>query len=45
MNTAYCDTLKNGQCQIKFIPEKSLHLIRYIQFLGKMEGILLKNIF
>ena len=45
MKTAYCDTLKNGQFQCKFIPQKSLHLIKYIQFVGKMERLLLENIF
>ena len=45
IKTAYCDTLKNGQFQCKFIPQKSLHLIKYIQFVGKMERLLLENIF
>ena len=45
MKTAYCDTLKNGQFQSKFIPQQSLHLIKYIQFVGKMEKLLLENIF
>ena len=45
MKTAYCDTLKNGQFQCEFIPQKSLHLFKYIQLLGKMERLLLKNIF
>ena len=25
MKTAFCDTLKNGQFQCKFTPQKSLH--------------------
>ena len=40
MKTAYCYTLKNGLFQCKFIPQKSLHLIKYIQFVGKMERLL-----
>ena len=32
MKTAYCDTLKNGQFQCKFIPQKSLHLIKYTDY-------------
>ena len=45
MKTAYCDTLKNGQFQCKLIPQKKLHLVKYIQFVGKMERLLLENIF
>ena len=45
MKTAFCDTLKNGQFHYKSIPQKSVDLIEYIQFLDKMERLLLKNIF
>ena len=45
MKTAYLDTLKNDQFQCKFIPKKSLHLTKHIQFLGKMERLLLKKHF
>ena len=45
MKTAFCDTLKNGQFQYKSIPQKSVDLIEYINFLQKMERILFKNIF
>ena len=44
MKTAYCDPLKNGQFQCKFIPQKSLDLIEYIQFVDKMERISFENI-
>ena len=39
MKTAFCDTLKNGQFQCKPIPQKSLDLIEYIQFIDKMERL------
>ena len=45
MKTAFCDTLKNGQFQHKSIPQKSLDLIEYIQFVDKMERLLFENIF
>ena len=45
MKTAFGDTMKNGQFQYKSIPQKSLDLIEYIQFVHKMERLLLKNIF
>ena len=45
MKTAFCDTLKNGQFQYKSVPQKSLDLIEYIQFVDKMERLLFENIF
>ena len=45
MKTAFYDTLKNGQFQYKSIPQKSLDLIEYIQFVDKMETLLFENIF
>ena len=45
MKTSFCDTLKNGQFQYKSIPQKSLDLIEYFQFVDKMETLLFKNIF
>ena len=39
MKTTFCDTLKNGQCQYKSIPQKSLDFIEYIKFLDKMETL------
>ena len=45
MKTAFCDTLKNGQFQYKSIPQKSLDLIEYIQFVEKMERLLFENNF
>ena len=44
MKTAFCDTLKNGQFQCKSIPQRSLDLIEYIQFLDKMETLSCENI-
>ena len=45
MKTAFCDTLKDGQFQYISIPQKSLDLIEYIQFVDKMERLLFENIF
>ena len=45
MKTAFSDTLKIGQSQNKSIPQKSLDLVEYIQFVHKMERLLFKNIF
>ena len=45
MKTVFSDTLKNGQFQYISIPQKSLDLIEYIQFVDKMERLLFKNIF
>ena len=45
MKAAFCDTLKNGQFQYKPMPQKSLDLNEYIQFVDKMKRLLFKNIF
>ena len=45
MKTAVCDTLKNGQFLCEYIPQKSLDLIEYIEFVDKMERHLFENIF
>ena len=44
MKTAFYDTLKNGQFPYISIPQKSLDLIEYFQFVDKMERLLFKNI-
>ena len=45
MTIAFCETFKNGQFQYISIPQKSLDLIEYIQFVDKMERLSFKNIF
>ena len=45
MKAAFSDTLKNGQFQYISIPQKSLDLTEYIQFLDKMEKLLFKKSF
>ena len=40
MKIAFCDALKNGQFEYKSIPQKSLDLIEYFQFVDKMERLL-----
>ena len=45
MKTAFYDTLKNGRFQYEYVPQKTLDLIEYIQFLDKIEKLLYKNIF
>ena len=44
MKSAFWDTLKNGQFQCKSIPQRTLDLIEYIQFLDKMGTLSCENV-